>query len=150
MSRAVGCGAGSGSVLTDAAAGDPAGIAYDFGVTTPNTVTAVIASVAPGQTGTLSFRIDINAGLPQGSATTQNTGYLCYNNAVALIPAGCTGAPGNSQPTNTAQYLVLASSGSVDLAVTKTHAGNFTVGSAGTYSVSVNNIGAVPSSGPAR
>lgn len=70
---------------------------------------AVIPSVAPGQSGTLSFRININIGLPPGSATTQNTAYLCYNNGAGLVPGGCNGAPGNSQPTNTVAYTVLGS-----------------------------------------
>ncbi len=111
MSYVAGSGlwSGSGSALTDAAGGDPAGITYDFNVTTPNTVRAVIGSVLPGQSGTLSFRLNINAGLPPGSATTQNTAYLCYNNGAVLVPLGCTGAPGNSQPTNTVAYTVLGS-----------------------------------------
>ena len=138
----------SGSALTDAAGGDPAGIAYDFNATTPNTVRAVIGSVAPGQSGTLSFRVDINAELPPGSATTQNTAYLCYNNGAALVPAACTGAPGNSQPTSTVQYTVIATPGSPDLTITKTHSGNFTVGRPGTRTLRVRNIGGAPTSGP--
>lgn len=46
----------SGSTpLTDGAGGDPAGINYDFDVTAPNRITAVIATLAPGQSGSLTF-----------------------------------------------------------------------------------------------
>ena len=48
------------TALTDAALGDPAGIAYD---STANTVTATIASVGPGVSGDLSFKVTVNAGL---------------------------------------------------------------------------------------
>jgi uncharacterized repeat protein (TIGR01451 family) len=78
---------GSATELTDAAAGDPAGITYDYNITTGNTVTAVIASVAPGASGTVSFQISINASLPAGSATTTNTARFSYNDNVAPIAA---------------------------------------------------------------
>ncbi|MDB6027107.1 MAG: hypothetical protein JWM68_3330 [Verrucomicrobiales bacterium] len=52
-----------GGALTDLAAGDPAGIDYNFGVV-PGRVTAVIATVAPGASGTITFQVNVNSGLP--------------------------------------------------------------------------------------
>jgi trimeric autotransporter adhesin len=54
------------TALTDAAGGDPAGIAYDFNVTAANRVTAVVASVAPGVTGRVTFQVNVNAGVAPG------------------------------------------------------------------------------------
>lgn len=63
--------------LTDAVGGDPAGIAYDFGATTPLTATATIASVPAGVSGTLTFQVNIKSGLapttPANQAATTNT-----------------------------------------------------------------------------
>ncbi|MGH8658603.1 MAG: hypothetical protein ACREV4_09065 [Gammaproteobacteria bacterium] len=42
---------------------------------------------------------------------------------------------------------MLAAPASVDLTIAKSHAGSFTVGSPGTYSISVSNISPAPSSG---
>jgi trimeric autotransporter adhesin len=62
----------SGSTaLTDAAGGDAAGISYDFGATTAGTMTATIASVAAGTSGTLTFQVNINSGLAVTSAVNQ-------------------------------------------------------------------------------
>ena len=88
---------GSGTALTDAAGGDPAGIAYDFGVT-PGRVTATITTIGSGTSGFLRFAVDVNAGLaptvPANQALTTNTG--TYN-----VNAG----PFNN--TNSVLYTVL-------------------------------------------
>ncbi|MEY4730151.1 MAG: hypothetical protein RL020_1309 [Pseudomonadota bacterium] len=52
--------ASGATALTDAALGDPAGIAYD---STGNTVTATVASVGAGVSGVVSFKVTVNAGL---------------------------------------------------------------------------------------
>ncbi len=52
--------------LTDAAGGDPAGIDYDFGVTQAGAVHARIAMLAPDETGTLTFRLNVVPGRPIG------------------------------------------------------------------------------------
>jgi uncharacterized repeat protein (TIGR01451 family) len=59
------------TALTDAAAGDPTGIAYDFGATTAGTVTATIASVAAGTSGTVSFQVSIGGALAPTTAANQ-------------------------------------------------------------------------------
>ena len=80
MAYVVGSGRWSASgatALTDATGGDPTGIAYDFGITTSTTVTATIASVAAGNSGTLTFQVNIKSGLaptvPATAAATTNT-----------------------------------------------------------------------------
>ncbi len=94
---------GSGAtVLTDADATDnQGGIVYDQNVTAANRVTAVIASVPPGGSGTVSFKVSINSGLPAGAnAATAATATFNYNDGAANVPAS------NS---NTVQYTVVAS-----------------------------------------
>ncbi len=53
---------GAGTALTDASNSDSqSGIIYDWNVTTTDKITAVIASVAPGSSGTLTFQASINS-----------------------------------------------------------------------------------------
>ena len=76
------------SVLTDAGSADAQGTApntiiYDFGVTGANTVTASVARVAPGASGTVTFQVNVNAGLsPQ---TINNFASYVYNDGVANV-----------------------------------------------------------------
>lgn len=92
-----------GATVTDAVGGDSSGLDYSWNTGT-NTVTAIIASVPPVTSGTITFRVTINSGLPPGFATTQNTASYIYNDGVN--PVG----PVN---TNTATYTVLQSAGVV-------------------------------------
>jgi trimeric autotransporter adhesin len=91
---------GSGTTaLTDLAApADPTGITYDFGVTTAGALTAVIGSVAPTASGTLTFQVTVNAN--QAPGVINNTAKLCYNDGAAQSPVGCT--PANTTTTGTA------------------------------------------------
>ncbi|OWQ92126.1 hypothetical protein CDN99_07170 [Roseateles aquatilis] len=90
------------TVLSDADNTDnQGGIVYDWNVTTANRVNAVIASVPPGASGTLSYQVNINANLPAGAnAATATTGVFSYNDGSVNIAAS---------NTNTAQYTVVAS-----------------------------------------
>ncbi len=81
-------------VLTDASNADAQGagptITYDFGITTAGQVTAVISSVAAGQSGTVTFQVNINT-YNSGTATGQqagainNTASYSYNDGAANI-----------------------------------------------------------------
>lgn len=90
------------TVLTDGDAADSqSGIVYDQNVTAANRITAVIASVPAGASGTLSFKVNVNAGLPAGAtAATAATATFAYNDGATTLPAG---------NTNTVQYTVLGS-----------------------------------------
>ncbi len=57
---------GAAAALTDAAGGDPAGIAYDFGVTQPGAVHASLPTLGSLEEGTLSFRLNVAAGRTAG------------------------------------------------------------------------------------
>jgi uncharacterized repeat protein (TIGR01451 family) len=88
-----------GTVLTDANAADAQGIApntivYDFGVSLPGNVTAQINQIAPGASGTLTFQVNVNAGLaPQ---TITNVASYEYNDGAGLVgPLNTNGAPFN-------------------------------------------------------
>ncbi|MEY2838620.1 MAG: hypothetical protein RJB60_919 [Pseudomonadota bacterium] len=94
-----------GTVLTDekAASDDQGGILYDYNVSQARQVTAVIARVAPGVTGTLRFQVMVNAGLPPGAnPATANTAGYGYNDGVANV---------GPYSTNTAQFTVTQGAG---------------------------------------
>lgn len=74
------------TALTDAAGGDPAGITYDFGITTPNTVTAVIASVPAGASGTVTFQFNVAAATAAG--TVYNTANVAYDDGSGTVVNG--------------------------------------------------------------
>jgi uncharacterized repeat protein (TIGR01451 family) len=68
------------TALTDAKATygtAPNQLTYDYGVTTAGTVTAVLANVAPGQSGTISFKVTVAATTAPG--TLNNTAAVSYN-----------------------------------------------------------------------
>lgn len=69
--------------LTDTIAGDPAGIAYDFGNTVAGRLTAVISTLAPGQSGTLTFQASIASNVAPGPLF--NTAGYTYNDGVAAV-----------------------------------------------------------------
>ena len=73
------------TVLTDAT-GDiqGSGPTIDYSVT-GNTVTGIINTVAAGQSGTVTFQVNIDAGLAAG--VLNNTATYAYNDGVAAIPA---------------------------------------------------------------
>ncbi len=97
MSYVAGSGRWSASgatVLTDASNADAQGsgptITYDFGVTTAGQVTAVISTVAPGQSGTLTFQVNINSynsalATGQLAGAINNTATVQYNDGAANV-----------------------------------------------------------------
>jgi trimeric autotransporter adhesin len=82
------------TVLTDADASDVQGtgptIVYDFNVGAANRVSAQISSVAPGQSGTLSFQVTVapydtaNAS-GQAAGTVNNTASVAYNDGAGTV-----------------------------------------------------------------
>jgi uncharacterized repeat protein (TIGR01451 family) len=91
-----------GTVLTDANGADAQGTApdtiiYDFGASVAGRVTAVIARVMPGQSGTLVFQITIPASTPAG--LLQNTASFTYDPG--------TGTPVGPFNSNTADFTVI-------------------------------------------
>ena len=73
------------TVLTDATADlQGAGPTIDYSFTAP-TVKGIISSVAPGQAGTLTFQVNIDANL--AAAPLNNTATFAYNDGVAAVPA---------------------------------------------------------------
>lgn len=76
------------TALTDAAAGDPAGIAYDFNVTTAGTITAVISSVPAGASGTVSFQFNVDAATQAG--TVYNQADISYDDGSGTTVTGTT------------------------------------------------------------
>lgn len=78
--------------LTDADDGTvgaaPESIAYDYNVSTAGAVTAVISQVAAGQSGTITFQVNVDASLtPQ---TINNTANYSYNDGVAAVATSDT------------------------------------------------------------
>jgi uncharacterized repeat protein (TIGR01451 family) len=124
--------------LTDAPGGDTTGINYSattvgVGASSVTTVTAVIASVAPGASGTVKFKVDVKAGLTPGISKTTNAAAIAYNDGVSQQ---------NSASNNTTYYRVLADG--PDLVLTKRNSGGFTTGALGRYIFKVTNQGNGP------
>ncbi len=126
-----------GGPLTDAAGGDPAGIAYDYNVTAPLALTATIANVPAGATGSVRFTVNVNAGLANGAALTDNRASFSYND----------GAVVRNATTNNAAYTVTGAAPGPDLTLAKSHPGNLTAGASIDYALTVRNAGGTPSAG---
>jgi large repetitive protein len=127
--------------LTDAPSGDTPGINYravsaGSGSNIVTTVNALIATVAPGASGEVKFKVDVKAGLAPGFAKTTNAALITYNDGVST-----QNAPSN----NTTYYRVVADG--PDLTLTKRNSGGFSVGVKGRFFINVTNIGAGPTSG---
>jgi len=104
----------AGGALTDAAAGDPAGITYAVTGTElagDKTITAVIASVGPNVSGTIKFQVQVDDTPATGigndgnskarPGTLTNTANFEYNNGTAPVAL---------QPTNSVNFLVTQTS----------------------------------------
>jgi len=93
-----------GSALSDANADDDeGGIRYDYDVSAPRRVTAVIDVLRPGVTGTLRFQTMVNAGLPPGAnPATANSAGVRYHDGNAIV---------GPYTTNSAQYTVTQAAG---------------------------------------
>ena len=79
--------------LTDAKATygtSPNQITYDYGVTTAGSVTAVISNVAPGQSGTVSFKVNVAAATAAGAIN--NTAAVSYNDGSGATVTGTSNA----------------------------------------------------------
>lgn len=108
---------GAGTPLTDADT-DSQGTtqtvtycAYDATCPGPDQVTAVVASVVPGDSGTISFQVKIAAG--QDASVLLNTGRFSYNNSDVNIAEQDT----NQVPLQVlTQPLVIANASSTDSA----------------------------------
>jgi uncharacterized repeat protein (TIGR01451 family) len=98
------------TVLTDLNSADAQGIVpntvtYDFGVSTLGTITATIARVAPGASGTLTFQATVNAALPP--STINNSSTYSYNDGAANVGPFTT----NLAPFTVIQTVALTFSG---------------------------------------
>jgi len=91
-----------GQALTDAVGGDPAGIDFSY-TSASDTLTSTIATVDAGTSGTLTFDVTIDSGLP--SQTLSNRSDFQYNDGSAIQGTGY------GLHTNTATYTVTSSYG---------------------------------------
>jgi uncharacterized repeat protein (TIGR01451 family) len=102
-------------------------LTYDYGVTTPGTMTASFTNIAPGQSGTISFQVTVNAGTPAG--TLNNTALLSY-----------TDGGGNTVPgaSNTVPFTVTRSAA---VAISSSTVASAALGTSFTFSNTVTNNG---------
>lgn len=112
---AVWSGAG-GTALGDGAGADPAGVNYDFNVSTAGSITATIRSVAPNVTGTVSFVALVNSNATPTAGNTTNTANY-YPGTCDPSVLACSGA---TQPTNGGTFTVLPTYGTVAANVAST------------------------------
>ena len=98
-----------GTALTDALNTDAQGTApdtiiYDFAVTTPGQVTATIARVLPGQSGTLTFQVNIPAGT--GTGVIRNQARYNYDPGTGVPPGPFDSNPVDFTVTQTASLTL--------------------------------------------
>ncbi|MNX08290.1 hypothetical protein D3C86_379860 [compost metagenome] len=98
----------SGTALGDGAGGDPSGIDFQA---TGNTLNAVVASLNPNVTQTLSFVVLVNSTAAVGTSTTTNVARYNPVNAPAGVTAALIGTVGST--SNPSAYTVLARFGIV-------------------------------------
>jgi uncharacterized repeat protein (TIGR01451 family) len=128
----------------------PPNVTYGSLVTgTGNTSTTIVTGSTSqpiaGATGTINWLGNPNTSysLPaRGSLTLKYTANV--PNVVGSYTNSATTTAGSS---TTAPVTATVSVGISDLTLTKTHTGNFTVGSPASYTLTVNNIGTAPSTG---
>jgi large repetitive protein len=101
-----------------------------------STLNAALDSVPPGGSGTISFNVNVKAGLPAGVGKTTNQATTRFFDGVAAQTVGSN---------NTAFYRV--ATGGIDLALSKTHVGSFSAGLEGRFVLQVSNVGSLPSAG---
>lgn len=102
------------TVLPDSGVGNPAGITFDYNVTSPLKVTAVIATVAAGSSAQLTFQVNIASGL---SPTNAALGTVCVTAGCPALTTNVATFATTTQPvssTNNVLYTVVQS-GSVVL-----------------------------------
>lgn len=95
----------SGQALTDAAAGDPAGISYAYNAAT-KVMTATVTSVPAGGSGQVTFRVNINGGL---SPTNSALGASCTTAGCPALTTNTASFQTSTQAltsTNSVTYLV--------------------------------------------
>lgn len=110
----------AGGAVTDAAGGDPAGINFDYNVTNAGAITAVIASLPPNVTQSITFQVNVPATTPPG--VINNTARLCYTDNTtggAQVPATCnstnvltTGGTSNTVPFTVNQLAAVRANAS--------------------------------------
>lgn len=94
--------------LTDAKATygtAPNQVTYDYGVSTAGTVTAVISNVAPGQSGTISFKVNVGSATVPGAQN--NTALVSYNDGSGNTISGSS----NTVPFTVSQIAAVTITG---------------------------------------
>ncbi|HEY3132278.1 MAG TPA: hypothetical protein VGL91_22675 [Acidobacteriota bacterium] len=103
---------------------------WNFSASGQSVTATNLASFGPGGSSSFNLTVSISAAV---SGNVTNT---------ASVSNSSDGNPSNNTASDTA-----AINGPVDLTISKTHTGNFTVRSNGTYTLTVSNVGSSPSSG---
>jgi len=96
------------TALTDAKATygtSPNQITYDYGITTAGTVTATLSNVAPGQSGTISFKVTIATTAAPGAIN--NTAAVSYNDGSGNTVTGTS----NTVPFSVSQSALVTITG---------------------------------------
>jgi fimbrial isopeptide formation D2 family protein/uncharacterized repeat protein (TIGR01451 family) len=99
---------------------------------------ALDAPLGPGQSTTMTFVVIVDATVPAGVTRITNTASTADDGAHGADPT-----PGNNTATDVDALLAAP-----DLALSKTHTGDFLVGHEGSYLLQVNNHGTTGTTGP--
>lgn len=120
----------------------PAGLTYD---SFSGTGWSLAASSGQEYTFTHAGPLNVSASLPTLSivATVGAAAYPTADNTVTVYATSFDPTSSNDEATDTVTVEPL-----VDLSISKSHTGNFSVGAAGTYTIDVANTGSTADPGP--
>ncbi len=108
-------------------------VRFRIGVGATATVRGILQ---PGASTSVQFRVVVNAGVPNGTIIS-NRAVVRYRDSGTNREAGAESRPPGGAPGQATTIPIAIP----DLTIAKTHAGNFSRGSSGTYTLTVSNAG---------
>ena len=127
----------NGIPLTDIVGVDAPGINYEFGISQPKRLRAVIDQVPPFGKGFIEFKVDVLGGYAAGSSQSNNIAQVNFHDGANTL----------SVQSNRAAYFIESVDARPDLIVDKLAVGANTLNRCSIFELRVKNIGQLPSAG---
>ena len=127
----------NGIPLTDIVGVDAPGINYEFGISQPKRLRAVIAQVPPFGKGYIEFKVDVLGGFAAGNSQSNNLAQVNFHDGANTL----------SVQSNRAAYFIESADARPDLVVDKVAVGPNTLNRCSIFELKVKNIGQQASAG---
>lgn len=127
----------NGIPLTDIVGVDAPGINYEFGISQPKRLRAVIAHVPPFGKGYIEFKVDVLGGFAAGNSQSNNLAQVNFHDGANTL----------SVQSNRAAYFIESVDARPDLVVDKLAVGPNTLNRCSVFELRVKNIGQQSSAG---